>query len=435
MTLEIHNWTSYLVIPLPLSEANRYALEKDKNWRNWNLRLGKKKTEETENQAFFIPSLQDHLMPFPTEKEDRLKRLSFRLEKCDRIHMTNETDKEKVTISWFDLFIWDHWAIGLIKLEKLGNEPFDGNEMRLFSHQASILLERFSGDKTDFWQTSNGQSTSLLDWLMAGPFAQLTQQTKDELKNGHWTGASMPSIDLISSTVSDWDNDDLREMIVDICCGRLPSDKHKPSKTVEEQIEKGKFEEWDDWCLYERRGKALIIQNHNTNGPIKGSLERFYAPLFAFIQFQKVRLTDFQDSFSKALQDKSNSQNFRGSFQAFRQQYLDFRISTYPTGNALYQHLRKQEQIVDAQKDIEEEIKNADDLERLELDRYINSIITYITVCIAITLPASIFGSLFGIPEDLLGSYWKENFWPALGVSTLGFLLFLFILVNILKKR
>lgn len=193
-----------------------------------------------------------------------------------------------------------------------------------------------------------------------------------------------------------------------------------PDATTRKTILNHHLQEWENWRLYEWRNRlTLFLAGEATHGQPRNT-ESYYSLLFATVCYQRVRLTDFLD---QATGPDAGIAKLRSSFAAFRRQYLPHRVTTYAMGDRIYDFLRAASCLPEIQKEIEDQIRLADEAERLDLERQENLIMIVLTTVAALFLPASLLTSAFGMNKmsdlTLEPLFW----WGALGAYVLGVVL------------
>ncbi len=237
----------------------------------------------------------------------------------------------------------------------------------------------------------------------------------------HWFGKDLPGFNLCHAKAG-WPEKVIRDdLVLHLALGMEAwREEFGPGAKTQQAILDHHLQEWANWRLYEWRNRlTLLLAGEATHGQPR-NMETYYSLLFATVCYQLVRLTDFLD---QAAGPGAGIARLRSSFATFRRQYLPHRVTTYAMGDRIYDFLRAANRLPEIQTEIEEQIRLADEAERLDLGRQENLTMIVLTTVAALFLPASLLTGAFGMNKMSELTLEPVFWWSLLAAYVMGAIL------------
>ncbi|WP_161957969.1 CorA family divalent cation transporter [Azospirillum palustre] len=405
-----------MVAPLFLTREDRARAQHSQSWKSWVLRLIEPDREALEEASrFFLPGCRDFFMPRARELKNS-SRWTFLPDMLPEL--VGPEGLPWAQIEWVDLLWTDVHPLLLIKVS--GNRPFNPDDAKWTATAAASWHPAHPGASPAIWRVG-GRELHLRQWIL-GDVLALPSERWDEVDGRvHWFGQDLPNFNLCHAE-GGWPEDQVRDDLVLHFALGMSSWKEEfgPDTTTQQAILAHHLQEWANWRLYEWRNRlTLFLAGAATHGQPRNT-ETYYSLLFATVCYQRVRLTDFLD---QATGPDAGIARLRHSFAAFRRQYLPHRVTTYVMGDRIYDFLRAANHLPEIQKEIEEQIRLADEAERLDLGRQENLTMIVLTTVAALFLPASLLTGAFGMNKMSDLTLEPVFWWGLLAAYVLGALL------------
>lgn len=410
------DWSCILVAPLSLTPKDRKRVESSQSWASWTLRLDEPDREMLEEAArFFLPGCRDFFMPRSRVLEKSSRWTFFPREWPE---LMGPDGTSWAWIEWMDLLWTEVHPLLLIKVS--GNRHFNPDDVKWAAAAAASWHPSHPGASPSTWRVGV-RELHLRQWILGDVLALPAERWNDVDGRAHWFGQDLPCFNLCHAE-GGWPADKVRDdLVLHFALGMASSSKEfGPDDKTRQAILDHHLQEWANWRLYEWRNRlTLFLAGEATHGQPKNT-EVYYSLLFATVCYQRVRLTDFLD---QATGPDAGIAKLRSSFAAFRRQYLPHRVTTYAIGDRIYDFLRAANRLPEIQTEIEEQIRLADEAERLDLGRQENLTMIVLTTVAALFLPASLLTSAFGMNKMSDLSLDPVFWWGLLTAYVLGALL------------
>lgn len=389
------NWSTFLVIPVNLSDEDRKRLQDADGWRSWVSRLTQEQQTELNHTAkFLIPSCRDIFMPTVDGRAQSCRWTT----KTSPIKLLDARGQAVALVDWADLFWLPATQILLIKVTALN--ALQPEDLSLIAADAAQWHPRKPNTPVPQWR--HGEKTIPLRELVLSQLLGLPADRLLEADDGvHWFGAAVPRFNLCHFP-DGWPDDDTLATLIPPLGLWLPklTPGYGPNDQTQSSILSSYVQDWENWRLYEWQNCATLILAGPPAFGQPENTEELYLLLFLAVCYQQVRLTWFVDT---AATSKTALRDLRRDFADFRRRFLPNFMTTYPTGARIYGFLRKVNALPELQREIEEEIHTADELERLELGRVENATMVTLTGLAALFMPATLVTGIFGMNDpDLL---------------------------------
>lgn len=409
-------WSCFLVAPLSLTREDMTRMQHSESWTSWILRLPKSDQETLEEEArFFLPGCRNLFMPSSRE-----------INNSPRWTLFPDVWPELVgpdatlwaRIEWIDLLWLEAHPLLLIKIS--GNRHFGPDDVKWVATTAASWHPAYPGASPAIWRAGD-RELSLRQWVL-GDILALSPERWDNVDGRvHWFGKDLPGFNLCHAEAG-WPTEETRDdLVLHLALGMASwREEFGPDAGTRQAILDHHLQEWANWRLYEWRNRlTLFLAGAATHGQ-PGNTETYYSLLFATVCYQRVRLTDFLD---QTAGPSAGIAKLRNGFAAFRRQYLLHRVTTYVMGDRIYDFLRAANHLPQIQTEIEEQIRLADEAERLDLGRQENLIMIVLTTVAALFLPASLLTGAFGMNKMSDLTLEPVFWWGLLGAYVLGLLL------------
>lgn len=421
-----YNWSTLLVAPIALTDGDRKRLIETRNWVPWIRRLANNDRYMVPNNArFFLPNSRKLFMPDNEQLES-----SNRWTVLTQFpNSPDVSDFPPVCIEWIDLLWREHHSLVLIKIA--GRSLFSIDDVKHASRQTRRWLPAYDGDHLPGWQVGH-RETPLRNWLL-GDLLALPDERWDTVSDAtHWFGHSLPSFDFCHLPAGWPDENSLKDLIINLGLGSVNFDPRiGPCDATRHRIESNFFQEWKNWRLYEWEGHVVFFLAGKPTSGQPANMEMYYTLLFAAVCYQHLRLTALLDLTSGT---DADVEGLRRHFAAFRRRHLPHRLTTYGTGDRIYQFLRNTNRIPEIQKEIEDEIRLVDEGERLDHDRLESVATLILSVIAALFLPITVVTGIFGMnPPDQIKI--DEEFFTYLIFSFVILLFITSLLLRTLTRR
>ncbi|WP_174436196.1 CorA family divalent cation transporter [Azospirillum brasilense] len=365
-----------------------------------------------EATRFFLPGCRDFFMPMSRELENSSRWTFFPIMWPE---LLGPDANPWARVEWVDLLWMEVHPLLLIKVS--GNRPFNPDDVKWVATTAASWHPVHPGASPATWRIG-GRELHLRQWILGDVLALPAERWDDIDGRVHWFGQNLPCFNLCHSEAG-WPEEGVRDdLMLHLALGMATwREEFGPDATTRKTILNHHLQEWENWRLYEWRNRlTLFLAGKATHGQPRNT-ETYYSLLFAAVCYQRVRLTDFLD---QAAGPGAGIAKLRNSFAAFRRQYLPHRVTTYVMGDRIYDLLRAANRLPEIQKEIEEQIRLADEAERLDLGRQENLTMIVLTTVAALFLPASLLTGAFGMNKISDLTLEPVFWWGLLAAYVLG---------------
>ncbi|RIW04974.1 hypothetical protein D2T81_09085 [Azospirillum brasilense] len=407
------NWSCFLVAPLSLTREDTRCSQHSQSWKSWTLRLAESGQAALEEATrFFLPGCRDFFMPMSRELENSSRWTFFPIMWPE---LLGPDANPWARVEWVDLLWMEVHPLLLIKVS--GNRPFNPDDVKWVATTAASWHPVHPGASPATWRIG-GRELHLRQWILGDVLALPAERWDDIDGRVHWFGQNLPCFNLCHSEAG-WPEEGVRDdLMLHLALGMATwREEFGPDATTRKTILNHHLQEWENWRLYEWRNRlTLFLAGKATHGQPRNT-ETYYSLLFAAVCYQRVRLTDFLD---QAAGPGAGIAKLRNSFAAFRRQYLPHRVTTYVMGDRIYDLLRAANRLPEIQKEIEEQIRLADEAERLDLGRQENLTMIVLTTVAALFLPASLLTGAFGMNKISDLTLEPVFWWGLLAAYVLG---------------
>ncbi|MGY0830533.1 CorA family divalent cation transporter [Azospirillum argentinense] len=391
-------------------------MQRSQFWTSWTLRLAEPDPAVLEEAArFFLPSCRDFFMPRSRDLANS-PRWTFFPDTWPELLGPDAIPWARV--EWVDLLWMDVHPLLLIKVS--GDRPFTPDDVKWVAAAAASWHPAHPGARPATWRVG-GRELHLRQWILGDVLALPAERWDDVDGRVHWFGQDLPGFNLCHAEPGWPEERVLDDLVLHLALGMASwREEFGPDAATRKTILVHHLQEWANWRLYEWRNRlTLFLAGKATHGQPRNT-ETYYSLLFAAVCYQRVRLTDFLD---QATGPGAGIATLRNSFAAFRRQYLPHRVTTYVMGDRIYDFLRAANHLPEIQKEIEEQIRLADEAERLDLGRQENLTMIVLTTVAALFLPASLLTSAFGMNKMSDLTLEPVFWWGLLAAYVLGVVL------------
>ncbi|MEQ8396169.1 CorA family divalent cation transporter [Thalassobaculum sp.] len=386
--------TAYLAIPLRLGRSDQDRLSRSIKWVRWPVTMSVR--DERDWQAniddirnFLIASLRDELCGSEAgaRKWGRLSATT------DFPRLDLRPDYETwATIVAADLVLLPRFSILLLKAELHG--CFSAQDVGAMLGKICALEPTHSSAKVPLWTLADRQ-TRLIDWVHDDLLDLEESRRHQVARETRWFGAHAPMMIVAHADTDPTSFDENSKISLGILFGRSIDDRFSgPTESELRAIRNAGYREWSNWSVHTNGTRSVVLINGAGLHGQPENAHNLYSLLFILTIYQNVRLLEYLDMTSDTAIEL---RDVRRGFDRFRRKFLPLKATTFPTGGRLYQRWRELAELPRIQRDIEDEIQKAEELERADNEHYEAKVLLALTILAAIFLPATLITGFFGM--------------------------------------